>query len=90
MGRREDRPTVDATRLDEHRQSVLVVVPLEPLGLGRDLLIDVVAAAPLGPAPLADVVVVRPLAGAARRLVDRDLEARMQDDLALPATLARR
>ena len=44
-----------------------------------DLGLDVVAAARAALAPLLDVVVVGALAGAARGLVDRDLEARVED-----------
>src|SRR5690349_14941488 len=83
---REGRSALDATRLDEHRQAVLVVLVLEALGLGRDLPVDVLAAALLGPAPLLDVVVVGALAGPARRLVDGDLEAGMEHDLRLATT----
>ena len=88
VGRREDRAALDAAGLDELRQAVLVVVGLEALGLGRDLGVDVVAAALLGPAPLLDVVVVGALAGTAGGLVDGDLEPRVEDDLALAAALA--
>ncbi len=42
----------------------------------------------LGPAPFLDVVVVGALAGSAGGLVDRDLEARVEHDLALLAPLA--
>ena len=81
----QDRAAVDAAGLDQLGQAVLRVVGLEPLGLGPDLGLDVVAAAALGPAPLLDVVVVGALAGAGGRLVDGDLEARVEDLLALAA-----
>src|SRR6476646_9672776 len=88
VGRREDGSAIDATGLDELREPVLVIAGLEPLDLGRDLGLDVVAARALDATPLLDVVVVCALAGTARRLVDGDLEARVQDLLALPSPVS--
>ena len=82
MGRRKDRTAFDATGLDELGKAMLVVLGLEALGLGRDERIDLVAAGLLDLPPFLDVVAVGPLAGAARGLVDGDLEARVEDDLA--------
>ena len=44
VGRRESRAALDAAGLDEQREAVLVVLGLEPLDLGGDLGIDVLAA----------------------------------------------
>src|SRR5262245_25248611 len=85
MCRGERLAAFHSPRLDEHRQPVLVVLVLEALRLGRDFLVDVLATALLRSPPLLDVVVVGALAGSARRLVDGDLEARMEHDLRLPA-----
>ena len=70
--------TLDAAGLDQLGETVLRVVGLEALGLGRDDGLDVVAAALLFAAPLLDVVVVGTLAGPGRGLVDGDLEARVE------------
>ena len=67
--------------------SCLAVGRLEPAGLVVRLGLEVVAARLLGLAPLRDVVVHRPLAGLDRGLVDGDLEARVEDDLARPAAV---
>ena len=77
----ERRAARDPARLDQLGEAVLVVFGLEPLGLGVDLGLEVVAAGPGDLPPLLDVVVVGALAGAARGLVDRDLEARVEHDL---------
>ena len=67
----------------------LRVLGLEPLALGGHDGLDVVAAAVLLAAPFLDVVVVGALAGTGRGLVDGDLEARVEDLLALATTLSR-
>ena len=86
-GGRQGRAAGDAAGLDELGEVVLRVLGLEALGLGLDLGLDVVAARSLGLAPLRDVVVVLALAGPVGGLVDGDLEARMEDDLARAAAV---
>src|SRR6476646_7532083 len=61
---------------------MLGVFGLEPFGLGLDHGLEIVAAGLERLAPLPDVGVVLAHPGPVGRLVDGDLEARVEDDLA--------
>ena len=84
---REGRATLQTARHDELGKAVLGVCGLEALGLRPGLCLDVLAAFLLNLAPLGDVVVVGAPAGAAGSLVDGDLKARVEDDLARPSSV---
>src|SRR6478752_2207958 len=68
---------------------VLVVGRFEALGLAPDDVLEVVPTGLEGLAPLRDVGVVFALPGPVRRLVDGDLEPRMEDDFARPPAVLR-